>query len=45
MEKVRLDIDMISEELYDQILSEFRQQFGKEFYYTEWEFLAVKEGN
>ena len=45
MEHVRLDIDIISDELYDLILAEFRKQYGKDFDYTEWDFIALKEGN
>lgn len=43
MKKVRLNIDDISDSLYDMLLAEFRKQFGKEFDYTEWKFIALKE--
>ena len=43
MKKVRLNIDDISEELYDMLLAEFRKQFGREFDYTEWNLNALKE--
>ena len=38
--KNRLDIDLIPESLYQDILNEFKQQFG-EGIYDEWEITAV----
>lgn len=43
MEKrVRLDIDEIEEDTYDQILFEFQKKFGKEFTFDDWEITEVK---
>jgi hypothetical protein len=42
MKQVRLDIDLISCELYDLLLKEFRLQGGNGTY-TDWELIAVKE--
>jgi len=39
--RLRLDIDDISEELYQLLLVEFKKQFG-EAYFTEWEISAEK---
>ena len=42
MAQVRLDIDLIPEDLYRLLLEEFRRQFG-EADYSEWEITAEKE--
>ena len=43
-EIVRLDIDLIPAELYDDILEEFKRQFGEEdCVYVDWELNASKE--
>ena len=38
--KVRLDIDLISEELYNLLLEEFKKQFGDVGTFEEWELTA-----
>jgi hypothetical protein len=41
--KIRLNIDDISEDTYQNILFDFREQFGKDFFYDEWEITAIKQ--
>jgi hypothetical protein len=42
-EKVRLDIDLISERTYFQILQELKKQFGDAGYYIDWTITAKKD--
>jgi len=41
MKKVKLNIDLIPDELYYLLLKELRRQFGKN-YYGNWEITATK---
>jgi len=43
MRKVKLDIDLISEDLYDELLGAFKEQYGDDIY-ENWEITAQKEG-
>ena len=42
MKKVRLDVDLIPEMLYEDLLTAFKQEYG-EGCYNEWTITAVKE--
>ena len=40
--RVKIDIGDISVETYEDLIFLFREKFGKDFYYDEWEITARK---
>ena len=43
MERIKIDIEKISSETYEDLLFLFREKHGKDFFYNDWEITAIRE--
>lgn len=41
--RVKINVENMSKDTYEELLYLFRQEHGKEFFYNDWEISASKE--